>query len=111
VLGVDALVARNANAARVAELWSYPNASGDPVVFVTMGSGIGVAGGAAGELGHIVVDAHGPECRCGRRGCLETFVSTGAIREQYQQLKGVTPEGDFPLALVEGSPHGHSGQS
>jgi hypothetical protein len=99
VLGVDALVVRNANAAMLAELWSHPNASGDPAVFVHHGirnrsRGPGVravsarVGGAAGELGHIVDDAQGPECRCGRRGCLETFASTKAIREQYQQLKG-----------------------
>ena len=31
------------------------------------------AGGTAGELGHTVVDPGGPICRCGNRGCLETF--------------------------------------
>ena len=49
-LGVDALVARNANAAMLAELWSHPNASGDPAVFVTMGSGIGVAVQVSGQF-------------------------------------------------------------
>ena len=27
------------------------------------------------EVGHVVVDPAGPECRCGRRGCLETYLS------------------------------------
>ena len=31
------------------------------------------AGGTAGELGHTVVDPGGPICRCGNRGCLETY--------------------------------------
>jgi predicted NBD/HSP70 family sugar kinase len=101
-LSVDALVARNTNAAMLAETWSNPAASGDPAVFVTMGSGIGGAiqtsgrflhgvGGAAGELGHIVVDPEGPRCRCGRRGCLETLASAKAIQERYARLKGAAP--------------------
>ena len=37
------------------------------------------AGGAAGELGHMVMDPDGPRCGCGRRGCFETLVSAGAV--------------------------------
>ncbi len=106
-LGIDVLVERNANAAMLAEIWNNPSPTGDPAVFVTMGSGIGVAiqvagrflvgaGGAAGEFGHIVIDPLGPECRCGRRGCLEAFASTRAIGERYQQLKGIAPEVSLP---------------
>lgn len=58
-------------------------------VKVTTGIGAGVivegglhrgAGGRAGELGHVRVRPDGPRCRCGRRGCLETFASTDALR-------------------------------
>jgi predicted NBD/HSP70 family sugar kinase len=35
--------------------------------------------GLAGEIGHIVVDAAGPVCPCGLRGCLETIASGPAI--------------------------------
>lgn len=31
--------------------------------------------GWAGELGHIVLDPHGPPCPCGRNGCLEALAS------------------------------------
>ena len=34
----------------------------------------GIAGGA-GEFGHVVLDPHGPLCRCGNRGCLEVYAS------------------------------------
>ncbi len=34
----------------------------------------GIAGGA-GEFGHVVIDPHGPLCRCGNRGCLEVYAS------------------------------------
>ena len=33
--------------------------------------------GRAGELGHLIVDANGPLCGCGRHGCIETFASAG----------------------------------
>jgi len=35
--------------------------------------------GRAGEVGHNVVDTNGPECHCGKRGCLETFIGDQAL--------------------------------
>jgi predicted NBD/HSP70 family sugar kinase len=35
--------------------------------------------GTAGEVGHLTLDDQGPMCRCGSRGCLEAYVSTGAV--------------------------------
>ncbi|MDO9541699.1 MAG: ROK family transcriptional regulator [Kiritimatiellia bacterium] len=40
-------------------------------VFLTPG-GIWRGEGFAGEVGHVVMDPHGPLCRCGARGCLES---------------------------------------
>ena len=56
------------------------------VLVVTLGTGIGGgiiadggllrgASGFAGEIGHMVVDPHGPPCPCGRRGCWERLGS------------------------------------
>lgn len=36
------------------------------------------------EIGHLIMKSQGRECRCGRRGCLETFVSTHAMAEQLR---------------------------
>lgn len=58
----------------------------DDVLMVTLGTGIGggmvVHGrllegghGFAGEIGHMVIDPHGPPCPCGKRGCWERFAS------------------------------------
>lgn len=47
--------------------------------------------GVAGEIGHIPVDPHGPECPCGQRGCLETLASGSAIARLW-------PEGARPTA-------------
>jgi predicted NBD/HSP70 family sugar kinase len=35
--------------------------------------------GHAGEIGHVVVDASGPACHCGNRGCLETYIGEAAL--------------------------------
>ena len=41
------------------------------------------AGGYAGELGHISVEAEGPLCACGNRGCLERCISADNLREKF----------------------------
>lgn len=39
--------------------------------------------GAAGEIGHVVVDEDGPPCRCGLRGCLEAVAAGPAIARRW----------------------------
>jgi len=76
----------------------------DSVVCVTVGTGVGgglIIGGrlwrggnhSAGEIGHIVIDIAGPQCRCGNRGCLEAFCSSAAIVERTRSKLhgGLTP--------------------
>lgn len=43
------------------------------------GQALGGAVGYAGEIGHTTVDPEGSECRCGHRGCLETFIGEAAV--------------------------------
>jgi predicted NBD/HSP70 family sugar kinase len=80
----------NAVAARAAAHLFGPGSApvGTRHLFVHLGRGIGGAWvepvtAAAPvrpiEFGHVVVQRHGPACRCGHRGCLETFASAGAI--------------------------------
>jgi len=67
------------------------------LVFVKVSTGVGAglifdgrlyrgAGGYAGELGHVQVEANGLLCRCGSRGCLETLVSTPHIIAALQPM-------------------------
>jgi glucokinase len=35
--------------------------------------------GAAGEIGHIVVELDGAQCTCGRRGCMEAYAGRSAM--------------------------------
>ena len=59
-----------------------------------IGSGLFVNGtlvrgrGGAGEIGHIAVDERGPLCRCGKRGCLETYAAISAILEALRPQHG-----------------------
>jgi glucokinase len=67
------------------------------MVYLTLSTGVGggaiVAGklyrgaaGNGGELGHVTVDRDGRLCRsCGRRGCLEAYVSGTSIAERARE--------------------------
>jgi predicted NBD/HSP70 family sugar kinase len=72
-------------------------------VFVKISSGVGAgiiidnelfhgAGGTAGEIGHLTLDEQGPLCRCGSRGCLEAYTSTGNV---LAMLAGQLPGADL----------------
>ncbi len=67
---------------------------------ITLGTGVGsgfiVNGqlmyghdGMAGEAGHTVVDPNGRKCACGRRGCLETYVSASGIVRTAAELLSI----------------------
>jgi predicted NBD/HSP70 family sugar kinase len=102
--GVPVRAGNEADLAALAELWfgdGMTPAAEDPpaspgrdagVDFLYVSGGIGVgagivlggalfrgAGGRAGELGHVVVDPHGPPCSCGGRGCLEQVAGQRAL--------------------------------
>jgi glucokinase-like ROK family protein len=44
--------------------------------------------GTAGEIGHITIDESGRVCRCGNRGCLETFVGGPFLLELLRSSHG-----------------------
>ena len=45
-------------------------------------------GGGAGEIGHVIVQENGTLCRCGKRGCLETVSSAGAVVQRAREFAG-----------------------
>jgi glucokinase len=89
-LQVPVRVENDANATALAE-WKFGAGIGARnLVFMTMGTGIGggiIADGRlihgandlAGELGHQTVLINGPQCGCGKRGCLEALASGPSI--------------------------------
>jgi predicted NBD/HSP70 family sugar kinase len=46
------------------------------------------AAGGAGEIGHLVMDGNGPLCRCGNRGCLETYVGLPVVMRALEPAYG-----------------------
>ena len=64
------------------------------------------ADGNAAEFGHISLNPHGPLCRCGNRGCLETFAGGFNLMRHAEQL------GEEPVTIetfVERAKDGHAG--
>jgi predicted NBD/HSP70 family sugar kinase len=49
------------------------------------------ASGFAGEVGHVMVDSSGEECRCGATGCLETKVGENQLLTAAGRLPGGGP--------------------
>ena len=102
VLGIPALIENDANMAALGE-HTWGAAKGHPItITVKFHSGIGaglivnhqlVTGtrGGAGEIGHTTIDPRGAVCRCGKRGCLDTFSSVPAILSALEPRRaGIT---------------------
>jgi predicted NBD/HSP70 family sugar kinase len=60
--------------------------------------------GASGEIGHLVIDPAGPECRCGQRGCMEAMVAGPAIARQWPASNGTSPAVALADAAQGGDP-------
>jgi predicted NBD/HSP70 family sugar kinase len=100
-LGVPVSIDNDSNLAALGEhVWGAGQGCTDCVT-IRFHNGIGCglfvngtlvrgATGGAGELGHITVDERGPLCRCGKRGCLDTYAAIPAILDalapQYGRL-------------------------
>ncbi len=104
VFNLECVMTNDANAAALGEM-VYGKAKGmKDFIVLTVGTGLGggvisngdlVYGnhGFAGELGHTLVNANGRFCGCGKRGCLETYVSaTGIRRTVYKLLADYTDQ-------------------
>lgn len=91
--GLEGLDVSIENDARLVAETEVLNRRGEGFVLVYGETGIGGAlvidgeiqrgaHGWGGEIGHLCLDPEGPECRCGRRGCLEAYASYWALAAQ-----------------------------
>jgi predicted NBD/HSP70 family sugar kinase len=92
--GIPTTVGNDTNMALIAERFfggCSPNS-----MFIKINQGIGSAVSvndeivkghdfAAGEIGHVVIDPSGPECVCGKRGCLEAILSAPKLRQRVAE--------------------------
>jgi glucokinase len=99
-LGLPVVVDNDANAALLAEARFVSHA-----VLVALGTGIGSgllldgriyrgSRGMGAEIGHMVVDLHGPDCQgsCPGRGCLEVMASGSTIGREGRAAAAAAPE-------------------
>src|ERR1700722_4359406 len=88
-------IENDANAAALAEVLWGAGKGHAKVFYISIGTGIGAGlildghiyngrTGAATEGGHVSIDYRGPVCGCGKRGCIEVFISGTAIAKRAQ---------------------------
>jgi glucokinase len=88
--GVNTCLLNDASATALAEHRMGAGKGTSNLIYITVSTGIGGGiiingelysgtSGCAGELGHMTIDANGPECSCGNRGCLEVLASGKAV--------------------------------
>lgn len=115
-LGIRPSIVQDSWAAAYAEYKFGRQRQMPNMLCVTVGTGIGcgvilngkVFGGAlgtAGELGHVPIVFDGRLCSCGRRGCLERYVSGTAIFTQAmerfpEKLRDLPPKAESVFTLA-----------
>jgi glucokinase len=104
-VGLPVIVDNDANAALVAESRFGAARNVRHAVLVALGTGIGSAlllngeiyrgaRGLGAEIGHMVIDLHGPDCQgnCPGRGCLEVMASGSTIGREGRAAAAALPE-------------------
>ena len=88
--GVPARLENDVNTVLLGEV-ALGGWQGKDVLLMMVGTGVGVAFSRKGgtlhrtrsvyhpEMGHLIIEPEGPECYCGRRGCLESLASGSAL--------------------------------
>jgi predicted NBD/HSP70 family sugar kinase/biotin operon repressor len=116
LLGMEVWLRNDANLGALAEATWGAGRGATTVVYLKLATGIGAgividgrlfggAGGTAGEIGHTSLDETGDICRCGSRGCLETYASGAAIAGLLSRSLGerLGPD-DVMQRAVDGDP-------
>ncbi len=101
--GMIVFVENDANAAALGEAHFGASKDAPNSMLVTIGTGVGSGiildrklwrgeHGFAGEIGHVSIDAEGPACNCGSRGCLEAYVGAAYLTERAAAFLRHHPE-------------------
>jgi glucokinase len=114
-LGLPVFVDNDANMAALAEHRAGAARGATEAVVMTIGTGIGggliLRGelyrggiGAAGELGHVVIDKDGPPCQgnCPNHGCVESLASGTALAREALRVAQELPDSGLGQALAAG---------
>jgi glucokinase len=93
--GLEVYLDNDANTAAIGEMHFGAGKDLNSFIMVTLGTGIGGGiiinrkiyhgdFGAAGEIGHTVIDYNGPKCNCGSYGCIESYVGNHYLVKRIQ---------------------------
>ncbi|MEU9609782.1 ROK family transcriptional regulator [Streptomyces sp. NPDC048057] len=116
-LGVPVHVDNDANLGALGELvWGAARGVSD-LAYIKVAGGVGAGlvtggrvyrgpGGTAGEIGHITLDESGPVCRCGNRGCLETFAAVRYVLPLLHSSHGPDVTMEQVVRLAQGGDPG-----
>ncbi|GGY03092.1 ROK family transcriptional regulator [Pseudoduganella dura] len=100
--GLPLYMQNEANVAALAEFEFARETAVDPLIYLSIGYGVGsgiivsdrlLTGmhGFGGEVGHAILQADGPPCSCGRRGCADALIGLAALlgdeRPSYAALE------------------------
>jgi predicted NBD/HSP70 family sugar kinase len=113
-----------ANVAALAEFEFTGQSGTDPLVYLSIGYGVGAGvivgdnlltglNGFAGEVGHAILQEQGPVCSCGRRGCADALIglaslpgmekpSRAALERLVEQVAQGQPEACAAVAAAGG---------
>jgi glucokinase-like ROK family protein len=106
-------VDNDANLGALAELWWGAGSSARDLAYIKVATGVGAgiiidgrifrgSGGIAGEIGHTSIDPSGPQCICGLKGCLTTFIGTPALLARAKdQLRASGSDRPPPATIDE----------
>ena len=97
ITSIAVAVENDVNLVTLAERWFGEGRGVDHFMVITLEHGLGMGlflngelyagpNRLAAEFGHVIVEREGALCRCGRKGCLEAYVSDGALARQAAQL-------------------------
>jgi predicted NBD/HSP70 family sugar kinase len=101
-VGCPVFIENDANLGALAEHWWGAGRTQESFAYVKVATGVGAgiiingdiyrgASGIAGEIGHTAIDAHGPLCRCGLHGCLESLVGTQSLLQRARARAQTLP--------------------
>lgn len=101
---LNVTLTNDANAAAMGEMIYGKGKGVKDFIMITLGTGVGsgivvngdlVYGstGFAGEVGHTIIEEHGRQCNCGRKGCVERYCSaTGFVLTALEKLTNSSEE-------------------
>lgn len=102
-LGLTVFLENDANAAAYGEALAGAGKNKNHILMLTLGTGVGGAyisdgkifGGRdnmGGEFGHMGIMVDGRSCTCGRKGCLEAYVSATGLVQSMREAMEIHPE-------------------